>query len=147
VEKGTYNCIILENFDETAMKSKDIQSQVLFHRKFPKIHSTLNYPLETSPLRAMRVLTNETEGPPPVPCAITAYPAKFRDPATNLPYCNAYAYKEIQRLKKGEYKWSTLLQAYVGQTQYAARGVPSRFIKPVSTPGEPRSRPVQALHR
>jgi vacuolar protein sorting-associated protein 72 len=39
VEKGTYNCLILENFDETAMKSKDTQCQVLFHRKFPKTHS------------------------------------------------------------------------------------------------------------
>jgi vacuolar protein sorting-associated protein 72 len=39
VEKGTYNCLILENLDETAMKLKDNQCQVLFHRKFPKTHS------------------------------------------------------------------------------------------------------------
>jgi len=62
-------------------------------------------------------------------CAITGYPAKFKDPVSGLPYCNAYAYKEIQKLKRGQYKWSSLLQAYVGQSQYAARGVPARFIE------------------
>jgi vacuolar protein sorting-associated protein 72 len=65
-------------------------------------------------------------------CAITGYPAKYRDPSTGLPYCNTYAYKEIQRLKRGEYKWSKLVGAYVGQGTYAARGVPPRFLnKPV----------------
>ena|SRR5208282_5003804 len=87
------------------------------------------------------------EPPQQVPCAITAYPAKFRDPSTNLPYCNAYAYKEIQRLKRGEYRWSTLLQAYVGQSQYAARGVPPRFIKPTGPAPESRTRPLQTARR
>jgi vacuolar protein sorting-associated protein 72 len=44
VEKGTYNCLILENFDENAIKLKDVQCQVLFHRKFPKIHSMFHSP-------------------------------------------------------------------------------------------------------
>jgi len=61
-------------------------------------------------------------------CAITGYPAKYRDPTTGLPYCNSYAYKEIQRLKRGDYKWSKLVGAYVGQGTYAARGVPPRFL-------------------
>lgn len=60
-------------------------------------------------------------------CAITGYPAKYRDPNTGLPYCNQYAYKEIQRLKRGEYRWSKLVGAYVGLGTYAARGVPDRF--------------------
>jgi vacuolar protein sorting-associated protein 72 len=62
-------------------------------------------------------------------CAITHYPAKFRDPKTGLPYLNSYAYKEIQKLRKGEYRWSALLGCYVGQQSFAARGVPSRFLK------------------
>jgi vacuolar protein sorting-associated protein 72 len=45
VEKGTYNCLVLENFDENAIKLKDVQCQVLFHRKFPKTHSTFINPL------------------------------------------------------------------------------------------------------
>lgn len=39
IEHGTYNCLILENFDEDKIKSKDIQSQVLFHRKVGKAQS------------------------------------------------------------------------------------------------------------
>jgi vacuolar protein sorting-associated protein 72 len=31
-------------------------------------------------------------------------------------------------LKRGEYKWSKLVGAYVGQGTYAARGVPPRFL-------------------
>lgn len=61
-------------------------------------------------------------------CAITSYPARYRDPATGLAYCNAYAYREIQRLQRGEYHWSKLVGAYVGQGTYAARGVPARFL-------------------
>ncbi len=44
VEKGTYNCLVLENFDESAIKLKDVQCQVLFHRKFPKTHSMFTTP-------------------------------------------------------------------------------------------------------
>lgn len=40
VEKGTYNCLILENFNENSIKSKDVQCQVLFNKKFPKAQST-----------------------------------------------------------------------------------------------------------
>jgi hypothetical protein len=64
----------------------------------------------------------------PTLCAITSFPAKFRDPSTDLPYCSAFAYKEIQRLKRGEYKWSKLVGAYVGLQRDAARGVPVRFL-------------------
>jgi len=47
-----------------------------------------------------------------------------------LPYSNVFAYKELQKLKKGEYKWSKLVGAYVGPTTFAARGVPARFSNP-----------------
>jgi vacuolar protein sorting-associated protein 72 len=48
VEKGTYNSLILENFDENAIKLKDVQCQVLFHKKFPKTHSMSIAPLVAS---------------------------------------------------------------------------------------------------
>lgn len=50
VEKGTYNCLILENFDENAIKLKDVQCQALFHRKFPKTHSMFIAPRRANPL-------------------------------------------------------------------------------------------------
>jgi vacuolar protein sorting-associated protein 72 len=60
-------------------------------------------------------------------CAITAQPARFRDPQTGLAYSDSYAYKEIQRLQAGSYRWSTLLGCYVGPVTSGARGVPGRF--------------------
>ncbi|TVY26964.1 Vacuolar protein sorting-associated protein 72-like protein [Lachnellula hyalina] len=115
IEHSNRNYLILTNFDENAIKEKDVQTQILFNRKFLKLRKTK---------------------PPPELCAITSYPAKYRDPATGLPYCSAFAYKEIQRLQKGDYKWSKLVGAYVGSGTYAARGVPARFTNPahVSTP-------------
>ncbi|KUJ19602.1 YL1-domain-containing protein [Mollisia scopiformis] len=106
VEHGAVNYLILENFDETSIKDKNVQTQILFNRKFVKVPRSK--------------ASHEV-------CAITGYPAKYRDPSTGLPYCNQYAYKEIQRLKRGEYRWSKLIGAYVGFGTYAARGVPDRF--------------------
>lgn len=39
-----------------------------------------------------------------------------------------HAYKEIQRLNSGDYQWSRILGAWVGNTKQAARGVPERFL-------------------
>ncbi|KAK1984776.1 YL1 nuclear protein-domain-containing protein [Colletotrichum cereale] len=80
--------------------------------------------------------------PRPV-CVITAHTARYRDPETGLPYFNAYAYREIQRLRRGEYKWSSLLGAWVGSCTYAARGVPERFLKG-GKPKEPKTKEVEA---
>ena len=75
---------------------------------------------------------------PPL-CVITNHPARYRDPKTGLPYYNAYAYREIQRVCRGDYKWSALLGAWVGRGDYAARGVPEWFLDPskASKPAEP----------
>ena len=54
-------------------------------------------------------------------------PARFRDPKTGLAYANSYAYKEIQRLRSGGSRWSSLLGCYVGPVSGAARGVPDKF--------------------
>lgn len=132
IEHTAINYLILSNFEENAIKNKDVQTQILFNRKFPKAHSKhslLSYYLVTN--RTNRCLQEQK---PPEVCVITAYPAKFRDPATGLPYYNAYAYREIQKLKRGEFKWSKFLGAYVGMGTYAARGVPARFLNP-NAPG------------
>lgn len=69
--------------------------------------------------------------PTPAPlCAITNHPARYRDSKTGLPYYNATAYREIQRLHKGDYRWSRLIGAWVGSGMLAARGVPERFLHP-----------------
>lgn len=73
---------------------------------------------------------------PPL-CVITNHPARYRDPKTGLPYYNSYAFKEIQRLYRGEYKWSRLLGAWMGIGTLAAKGVPERFLDPNSKEPEP----------
>ncbi|KAK5997440.1 hypothetical protein PT974_02797 [Cladobotryum mycophilum] len=104
----TRNTIIFQNFDENAIKDKSIQTQLLFGRKMNKLSK-----------------------PPPNPiCVITNLPARYRDPKTGLPYYNAYAYREIQRLSRGEHRWSKILNAWVGSGTVAARGVPERFLNP-----------------
>ncbi|KAI0512686.1 YL1 nuclear protein-domain-containing protein [Xylaria bambusicola] len=106
--KATRNCIILQNFNENAIKDKSVQTRILFGREMSKLPK---------------------HGPAPR-CVITNHPAKYRDAKTGLPYYNAYAYKEIRKLYSGEYKWSSLIGAWVGSGKSAALGVPARFTDP-----------------
>ncbi|KAH6850356.1 YL1 nuclear protein-domain-containing protein [Chaetomium sp. MPI-CAGE-AT-0009] len=106
--KVTRSCIILQNFDNNAIKDKQVQTQILFGRKMNKLAKPAHPPL----------------------CVITNHPAKYRDPKTGLPYYNDYAYREIQRVYRGDYKWSRLVGAWVGRGDYAARGVPEWFLDP-----------------
>ncbi|KAF1822484.1 uncharacterized protein K489DRAFT_395082 [Dissoconium aciculare CBS 342.82] len=72
---------------------------------------------------------------PPAPtktrCALTSWPAKFKDPKTGLPYADLQSYKLIQRILAGGCSWSSLLGAWVGPAYgdmgRPARGVPSGF--------------------
>ncbi|KAG6015704.1 hypothetical protein E4U43_004942 [Claviceps pusilla] len=105
---ATRNGIIFQNFNDVALRDKNIQTMVLFGRKMHK-------------------LAKPTA--PPV-CVITNNPARYQDPKTGLPFYNMYAYKELQRLYHGEYKWSRLLGAWVGSGSQAAKGVPERFLHP-----------------
>ncbi|KAI1807933.1 YL1-domain-containing protein [Daldinia bambusicola] len=106
--KATRNCIILQNFNENAVKEKPVQNQILFGRDMAKLSK-----------------------PTPAPrCVITNHPARYKDPKTGLPYYNAYAYREIQKLWRGEYRWSRLAGAWMGSGSYAATGVPARFLDP-----------------
>ncbi|KAI8966870.1 YL1-domain-containing protein [Daldinia sp. FL1419] len=106
--KATRNCIILQNFNENAIKEKAVQNQILFGKDMAKLSK-----------------------PMPTPrCVITNHPARYKDPKTGLPYYNAYAFREIQKLWRGEYRWSRLAGAWMGSGSYAATGVPARFLDP-----------------
>ncbi|KAI1131576.1 YL1 nuclear protein-domain-containing protein [Nemania abortiva] len=113
--KATRNCIILQNFNENAIKDKSIQTRILFNREMNKLPK---------------------QGPA-VRCVITNHPARYRDPKTGLPYYNAYAFKQIRKLYSGEYKWSNLIGAWIGTGTSAAIGVPARFRDP-NAPGLPK---------
>ncbi|KAI1302604.1 YL1 nuclear protein-domain-containing protein [Xylaria venustula] len=113
--KAARNCIILQNFNDNAIKDRSVQTRILFGREMSKL----------------------PKHGPAVRCVITNHPAKYRDPRTGLPYYNAYAFKQIQRLYSGEYKWSSLIGAWVGSETSAATGVPRRFLDP-DAPGPPK---------
>ncbi|KAL1843786.1 hypothetical protein VTJ49DRAFT_7496 [Mycothermus thermophilus] len=102
--KVTRSCIILQNFDEQAIKDKQVQAQILFGRKMNRLAKPAHPPL----------------------CVITNQPARYRDPKTGLPYYNAYAYREIQRVCRGDYKWSRLVEWFLD---------PSKAV-PVEKPAE-----------
>ncbi|KAI0969365.1 YL1 nuclear protein-domain-containing protein [Xylaria arbuscula] len=113
--KAARNCIILQNFNENAIKDKSVQTRILFGREMSKL----------------------PKHGPAVRCVITNHPARYRDPRTGLPYYNAYAFKQIQRLYSGEYKWSSLVGAWIGSETSAATGVPRRFLDP-DAPAPPK---------
>ncbi|KAI2630938.1 YL1-domain-containing protein [Hypoxylon sp. NC1633] len=113
--KATRNCIILQNFNEDAVQEKAVQNRILFNKDMAKLGKVAPAPR----------------------CVITNHPARYKDPKTGLPYYNAYAFREIRRLWHGEYKWSSLLGAWVGSGSLAASGVPARFLNP-DAPGPPK---------
>ncbi|EAA28108.2 YL1-domain-containing protein [Neurospora crassa] len=123
VNKVTRSCIILQNFDEAAIKDKQVQTQIIFGRRMEKLAKPAHPPL----------------------CVVTGHPARYRDPKTGLPYYNAYAYREIQRVHRGDYKFSALLGAYVGSGTYAAKGVPERFLNPNGKRSTPKEDPAVKL--
>jgi len=56
-------------------------------------------------------------------CAITGQVARYRDPATGLPYASAAAYKSVKKVLSGQGAWSSVLQCWVGEVK-PAKGVP-----------------------
>ncbi|KAL7945757.1 YL1 nuclear domain-containing protein [Trichoderma barbatum] len=122
-ETTTRNVIIFQNFDENAIQDKTIQTQILFGRKMMK----LNKP------------------PSNQNCVITNLPARYRDPQTGLPYHSVAAYRELQRIKRGELSWSAILNAWVGSEKVAARGVPARFLDPNAPTKSPEERERERL--
>jgi vacuolar protein sorting-associated protein 72 len=79
------------------------------------------------------------QAPPKAVCALTSWPAKFKDPRTGLPYADLPTYKMIKRMLAGGCAWSGVLGAWVGprygEMGRPAKGVPEGF-------GEARPRPV-----
>ncbi|KAL6810147.1 YL1 nuclear domain-containing protein [Trichoderma camerunense] len=122
-ETTTRNVIIFQNFDTNAIQDKTIQTQILFGRKMTK----LNKP------------------PSSQNCVITNLPARYRDPDTGLPYHSVAAYRELQRIKRGELSWSAILNAWVGSEKMAARGVPARFLDPNAPTKTPEEREKERL--
>ena len=106
VEYHSRNLVALRNIENNAQNVPELAQSVLIKRR--------NFKLQK---------------PGQDLCAITGFPARFRDPKTGLAYSDSYAYREIQRLQKGGSRWSNLLGCYVGSTTAAARGVPERFRK------------------
>lgn len=106
IEYLSRNLVALRNIENNAHSIPELAQSVLVKRRNPKLQKH-NQEL----------------------CAITGFPARYRDPKTGLAYSDAYAYREIQRLRKGGSRWSNLLGCYVGSTTAAARGVPERFRK------------------
>ncbi|KAF9427852.1 hypothetical protein BGZ94_004005 [Podila epigama] len=59
-------------------------------------------------------------------CVVTGLPAKYKDPATGIPYANKEAYKILQKVGRHEYVWSDSLNAYCHDVaQVLPRGVPA----------------------
>lgn len=115
VEKCLRSSLIFSNFPDVVIKNRETQLGILF----PHIQ---NFNTRTS--RASRI-KGGVKGPV---CAITGYPAKYKDSKTGLYYHNLKAYKEIQKLQRGEVWWSDLVGLFVGSSKaIAARGVPERF--------------------
>ena len=121
-EISTRNLVILKNIDGTADRTPELQNHVLLRKKNQKL------PRRLAAWRWTMDADNSA-GVTHISCAITGHPARYRDPKTGLPYANSYAYKEIQKLRRAESRWSSLLGCYVGPIASAASGVPDQFLR------------------
>ncbi|KAI5811231.1 YL1 nuclear protein-domain-containing protein [Peziza echinospora] len=104
-EYSSRNLIILQSFEPSQVQNKESLSRTLF------------------PHNSAR-----REKPTQAVCYMTSELARFRDPHTNIPYANLWAYKQIQKIRSGQVRWSSLLEAYVGPAEEAAKGVPEGFL-------------------
>ncbi|KAI5820908.1 YL1 nuclear protein-domain-containing protein [Pyronema omphalodes] len=102
-EISARNLIVLENFEPSLVRDKAALIKTLWGDQTRRLPTTKPY------------------------CVISHQPAKFRDPATGMPFASLKAYQDIRRLLHGEIRWSCLLDAYVGETGLAAKGVPEGF--------------------
>ena len=124
-EISTRNIIILQNIDTNALKIPELQNHTLLKKRIGKLPSTSPISVTISMLVRLRLI--QCIEPNQEQCVITGRAAKCRDPKTGLPYLDSYAYKEIQKLRDGAFRWSDLLGCYVGPADSAARGVPAWF--------------------
>lgn len=116
IELSTRNLLHLQNYPSSALASRDILRRITFGTFSPK------------PIKPTQHL-----------CAITNAPARYRDPATGLPYAGLDAYRKIRRLVSGGCTWSNLLGAWVGQPDVGGVGAEvwrPRAAAPAMGPGE-----------
>ncbi|KAK5174578.1 uncharacterized protein LTR77_001659 [Saxophila tyrrhenica] len=109
-----------------------IASELLPSSHPPFTSDERTYLLTRPRKRAIQGSNGRTEVPLPPPpakqrCAVTSWPAKFRDPKTGLAYADMHQYKVIQRVLAGGTAWSRLLGAWVGP-RYGALGRPARGV-------------------
>ena len=123
IELASRTLVVLRNIDSNAMSLPELQGLVLLKKRNSKVQSRSSEALKVF---GSSLLT-PSSGPAQEACAITGFPARFRDPKTGLAYADSYAYREIQRLRNGGSRWSNLLGCYVGSATATARGVPERF--------------------
>ncbi|KAK4623894.1 hypothetical protein CLAFUW4_06176 [Fulvia fulva] len=145
-EQARRSLIILEQFEHlelstvgrrsTSKASKDATTDPtpVASTLLPESYPTLT-PDETRYLVNKKWKKEFPPAPEKTKCALTAWPAKFRDPKTGLPYADLQQYKMIQRLLMGGCQWSSFLGAWVGpsygDTGRPAKGVPDGFGVPI----------------
>lgn len=136
---------MLEQFDELNTTKKAKTSSALEPTQAAKLLLPASHTATFSPDEAKyltgkhrKVKTGDNIPPPPPKprCAITAWPAKYRDPKTGLAYFDMQMYKAVQRILAGGSMWSGLLGAWVGPAPGGisigrpASGVPEGFTGP-----------------
>nr|POE62286.1 hypothetical protein CFP56_70673 [Quercus suber] len=144
-EQAMRVCVMLEQYDEpeTIRKSKSnsilepTQSgKILLPSSHPRIFTLEESKYLTSKHRKSKTGENIPLPPLKARCAITSWPAKYRDPKTGLAYFDMQMYKAVQRVLAGGSMWSGLLGAWVGPAPggisigRAASGVPEEFSRP-----------------
>lgn len=125
VEYSSRNLVALRNVDGNSISLPKMQTSVLLKKRSGKPQSQSS---SITTVLEQHLLIGCTE-PAQEQCAISGLPARFHDPKTGLAYSDLYAFKEIQRLRTGGSRWSSLLGCYVGSITAAAR-VPERFRGP-----------------
>lgn len=116
-ETTSRNALILTDYEDLSPEQRSE-----FHTLIPPI-------ITGAPRKASKTSTKPKL--PTIPlCPITSRPAKYRDPKTNLPYASAMAYNALNDTIRGRFHWvaSRGFECFCGPTEYAAKGVPRRFI-------------------
>ena len=152
-EQAQRSLVMLEQFDKLewpstssrrtsskASKDSTLEPSILASTLLPSSYPRLTSEESRYLTAKMRKRGSEHLLPPPpvkMRCALTCWPAKYKDPKTGLPYAELQTYKMIQRLLAGGCSWSGFLGAWVGPTYgmigRPAKGVPEGFAAPPTT--------------
>nr|POF17149.1 hypothetical protein CFP56_57962 [Quercus suber] len=151
-EQAMRVCVMLEQYHELETHKKAKSSltteptqtaKVLLPTSYPPCFTSEETKYLTTKHRKSKTGENLPVPPPKARCAITSWPAKYRDPKTGLAYFDFQMYKAIQRILAGGSMWSGLLGAWVGPSPggisigRAANGVPEGFNAPAPASAVP----------